>query len=107
MRLWAGGRRFAVLGEGNGPVNALDHALREALAETYPEIGAFELSDYKVRILDAEHGTDSAIRVLVDTTDGSRTWSTVGVGTDIIEASWEALADSLVVGLIHGGVQPR
>ena len=107
VRLWAGGRRFAVLGEGNGPVNALDHALREALAETYPEIGAFELSDYKVRILDAEHGTDSAISVLVDTTDGSRTWSTVGVGTDVIEASWEALADSLVVGLIHGGVQPR
>ena len=107
VRLWVGGRRRAVLGEGNGPVNALDHALCEALAQTYPEIRAFELTDFKVRILDAERGTRSIVRVLIEITDGERSWSTVGVGTDIIEASWEALTDGHVVGLIKAGVAPR
>lgn len=107
VRLWVGGRRRAVLGEGNGPVNALDHALCEALAQTYPEIRAFELTDFKVRILDAERGTRSVVRVLIEITDGERSWSTVGVGTDIIEASWEALTDGHVVGLIKAGVAPR
>ncbi|GGO99418.1 citramalate synthase [Actinomyces gaoshouyii] len=107
VRLHAGGRRFAVLGEGNGPVNALDAALCDALAEVYPEIRAFELTDYKVRILDAERGTRSIIRVLIDLTDGERTWSTVGVGTDIVEATWEALTDGHVVGLLRAGVAPR
>ena len=107
VRLRAGGKRFAVLGEGNGPVNALDAALCDALAEVYPEIRAFELSDYKVRILDAERGTRAIIRVLIDLTDGERTWSTVGVGTDIVEATWEALTDGHVVGLIRAGVSPR
>ena len=107
VRLWAGGQRFASLGEGNGPVDALDHALRAALSPIYPEIEEFELADYKVRILDAQHGTDSAIRVLVDTNCENLTWSTVGVGTDIIEASWEALTDALIVGLLRRGIQPR
>ena len=107
VRMWVGGRRHAVLGEGNGPVNALDHALCDALAETYPEIRGFELTDFKVRILDSERGTQAIVRVLVDITDGERTWSTVGVGTDIIEASWEALTDGHVVGLIRAGVEPR
>ncbi|WP_159625893.1 citramalate synthase [Actinomyces sp. zg296] len=107
VRLRAGGRRFAVLGEGNGPVNALDAALCDALAQVYPEIRAFELTDYKVRILDAERGTRAIIRVLIDLTDGERTWSTVGVGTDIVEATWEALTDGHVVGLIRAGVSPR
>ena len=107
VRLWVGGRRRAVLGEGNGPVNALDHALCEALAQTYPEIRAFELTDFKVRILDSERGTRSIVRVLIDITDGERTWSTVGVGTDIIEASWEALTDGHTVGLLRAGVVPR
>ncbi|WP_314778752.1 citramalate synthase [uncultured Actinomyces sp.] len=107
VRLRVGGRRRAVLGEGNGPVNALDRALCDALAETYPEIRRFELTDFKVRILDSERGTRSIVRVLIDITDGERTWSTVGVGTDIIEASWEALADGHTVGLLRAGVVPR
>ena len=107
VRLRIGGRRRAVLGEGNGPVNALDRALCDALAETYPEIRRFELTDFKVRILDSERGTRSIVRVLIDITDGERTWSTVGVGTDIIEASWEALADGHTVGLLRAGVVPR
>lgn len=107
VRLRVGGRRRALLGEGNGPVNALDRALCDALAETYPEIRRFELTDFKVRILDSERGTRSIVRVLIDITDGERTWSTVGVGTDIIEASWEALADGHTVGLLRAGVVPR
>ena len=101
VRLWAGGKRYATLGEGNGPVNALDHALCGALAQVYPEISSFELTDYKVRILDSERGTRAIVRVLIDITDGERTWSTVGVGTDIIEASWEALTDGHKIGRAH------
>lgn len=107
VRIWVGGRRLAVLGEGNGPVNALDHALCDALATVYPEIRAFELTDFKVRILDSQRGTDSIVRVLIDITDGVRCWSTVGVGTDILEASWEALTDGHLIGLIRAGVLPR
>ncbi|MDO4899038.1 citramalate synthase [Actinomyces sp.] len=107
VRLWAGGRRYAVLGEGNGPVNALDHALCAALEQVYPESAVFELTDYKVRILDAERGTRSVVRVLIDITDGEQTWSTVGVGTDVVEASWEALIDGHIVGLLRRGVEPR
>ena len=107
VRLRIGGRRRAVLGEGNGTVNALDRALCDAMAETYPEIRRFELTDFKVRILDSERGTRSIVRVLIDITDGERTWSTVGVGTDIIEASWEALTDGHTVGLLRAGVVPR
>ncbi|MBE6475766.1 MAG: citramalate synthase [Actinomyces succiniciruminis] len=107
VRLWAGGRRFAVLGEGNGPVNALDHALCAALEQVYPETADFELTDYKVRILDTERGTRSVVRVLIDITDGEETWSTVGVGTDVVEASWEALTDGHIVGLLRRGVEPR
>ncbi|MDU0347386.1 citramalate synthase [Actinomyces sp. MRS3W] len=107
VRLWAGGRRYAVLGEGNGPVNALDHALCAALEQVYPETADFELTDYKVRILDTERGTRSVVRVLIDITDGEDTWSTVGVGTDVVEASWEALIDGHIVGLLRRGVEPR
>ena len=107
VRLWVGGRRHAVLGEGNGPVNALDQALCAALAESYPEIRRFELTDFKVRILDSERGTRSIVRVLIDIADGERVWSTVGVGTDIIEASGEALTDGHTVGLLRAGVEPR
>ncbi len=107
VKLSAGGRRFVTTGEGNGPVNALDHALREALLGVYPELEQFELIDFKVRILDAQHGTDAITRVLIETTDGLRVWSTVGVGPNLIEASWEALTDSAIYGLIHIGVDPR
>jgi len=86
--------------EGNGPVNALDIALRKALAGYYPQIANFNLSDYKVRILDSDHGTEAITRVLIDTRNSTSRWSTVGAGTNIIEASWRALADSMEYGLM-------
>jgi len=86
--------------EGNGPVNALDLALRKALKDYYPQIANFHLSDYKVRILDSDHGTEAITRVLIDTRNSTSRWSTVGAGTNIIEASWRALADSMEYGLM-------
>jgi 2-isopropylmalate synthase len=86
--------------EGNGPVNALDMALRKALVGYYPQIANFHLSDYKVRILDSDHGTEAITRVLIDTRNSTSRWSTVGAGTNIIEASWRALADSMEYGLM-------
>ncbi len=86
--------------EGNGPVNALDIALRKALKSYYPRIEDFHLSDYKVRILDSDHGTEAITRVLIDTRNSTSRWSTVGAGTNIIEASWRALADSIEYGLM-------
>jgi 2-isopropylmalate synthase len=88
--------------EGNGPVNALDLALRKALLPFYPQLAEIHLTDYKVRILDSEAGTAARVRVLIDSARGSRTWSTVGSSTNIIEASWQALADSLEYGLLNG-----
>ena len=90
-----------MVGEGNGPVNALDHAIRKALLPAYPPVEKFELIDYKVRILDQGHGTDATVRVLIETTDGMSAWTTVGVGQNIIEASWEALCEAYRYGLIH------
>ena len=81
--------------EGNGPVNALDTALRKALVPTYPQLGLFQLADYKVRILDSENGTEAITRVLIDTQNGTRRWSTVGASANIIEASWQALIDGV------------
>jgi 2-isopropylmalate synthase len=103
----AAGRRHVETGEGNGPVNALDHALRVALATTYPEIGHLELIDYKVRILDAAHGTDAVTRVLIETSDGTTSWTTIGVAANILEASWDALVESVTYGLVRAGVAPR
>ncbi len=85
--------------EGDGPVNALDAALRKALLPRYPDVAAFQLVDYKVRILDGSDGTASITRVLIDTQKGARRWSTVGASTNIIEASWQALVDALEYGL--------
>ncbi|WP_203669413.1 citramalate synthase [Cellulomonas pakistanensis] len=107
VKLHAGGERIVATGEGNGPVNALDHALRLALQRVYPELAAFELIDFKVRILDAMHGTDAVTRVLIETSDGQTAWSTVGVGPNLIEASWEALTDSAIWGLRNRGIAPR
>ncbi|HKZ50897.1 MAG TPA: citramalate synthase [Dehalococcoidia bacterium] len=81
--------------EGNGPVNALDGAVRKALLEFYPSLEAVKLADYKVRIIDSGAGTGASVRVLIECTDGEKRWTTVGASTDIIEASWLALADSL------------
>ncbi len=86
--------------EGNGPVNALDLALRKALVPTYPQLGLFHLADYKVRILDSDNGTEATTRVLIDTQNGTQRWSTVGASANIIEASWLALVDSIEFGLL-------
>jgi 2-isopropylmalate synthase len=85
--------------EGNGPVNALDLALRKALTPIYPALAEFHLADYKVRILDGDNGTSATTRVLIDTQNGTNRWSTVGASANIIEASWRALADSIEYGL--------
>jgi 2-isopropylmalate synthase len=85
--------------EGNGPVNALDLALRKALMPLYPHLANFQLADYKVRILDGPNGTAATTRVLIDTQNGDQRWSTVGAGTNIIQASWLALVDSMEYGL--------
>jgi 2-isopropylmalate synthase len=89
--------------EGDGPVNALDMALRKALILHYPQINEFHLDDYKVRILNGEAGTAAATRVLIDTVSDGERWSTVGASTNIIEASWRALADSVEYGLTMAG----
>jgi 2-isopropylmalate synthase len=85
--------------EGNGPVNALDVALRKALIQAYPRLRDFRLVDYKVHIIDSGSGTEATTRVLIDTQNGGRRWSTVGASTNIIEASWLALADAVEYGL--------
>ncbi|WP_377641446.1 citramalate synthase [Oryzobacter terrae] len=107
VKVRAAGERRVETGEGNGPVNALDHALRVALSSAYPEIGHLELIDYKVRILDAAHGTDAVTRVLIETSDGTTSWTTIGVAANILEASWDALVESVTYGLVRAGVAPR
>ncbi len=99
VKLVAEGVRYVETGEGNGPVNALDQALRQALVQAFPAVAKFELIDYKVRILDQGHGTDAITRVLIETSDGEVSWVTVGVGHNVIEASWEALLDGITFGL--------
>jgi 2-isopropylmalate synthase len=89
------GERYVEVAEGNGPVNALDRALRAAIGARHPHLADVELTNYKVRILDENHGTGAVTRVLLDSTDGQREWGTIGVSENIIEASWEALVDSL------------
>jgi len=93
--------------EGNGPVNALDTALRKALLDIYPDLKNIRLHDYKVRILDSENGTSAAVRVLIDTKNGTHAWSTVGAGTNIIDASWRAIADSMEFALLNGSKFPK
>ena len=92
--------------DGNGPVSALDAALRKALIDIYPQLANVRLSDYKVRILDSESGTSAAVRVLIDTKNGTRQWSTVGASENIIEASWRALFDSVEYALLNGTSNP-
>ena len=107
VKINAGPKRVMTVGEGNGPVNALDHALRGALEEVYPKIADFKLIDFKVRILDQSAGTDAITRVLIESSDGTSTWSTVGLGPNILAASWEALTDSALYGLLKNGVEPE
>ncbi|MCH0537973.1 citramalate synthase [Streptomyces sp. MUM 203J] len=107
VKLWADGERIVATAEGNGPVNALDRALLTALERIHPQLTKFELVDYKVRILEGRHGTESTTRVLITTTDGDTEWSTVGVGENVIAASWQALVDAYTYGLLRAGVVPR
>jgi 2-isopropylmalate synthase len=95
IRVEVDGERYVRVAEGNGPVNALDQALRGAIADRYPHLAEIELTNYKVRILDEAHGTGAVTRVLLDSAAGGREWGTIGVSENIIEASWEALVDSL------------
>ena len=96
------GERVISTAEGNGPVNALDRALREALMEAHPEIDRLELVDYKVRILEGVKGTQAVTRVLVSTSDGTADWQTVGVHENVIEASWLALDDAIRYSFTRG-----
>jgi 2-isopropylmalate synthase len=99
IKLWVGGERYVRTAEGNGPVNALDRALREAIGELYPHLAAIQLENFKVRLIDEQSGTASVTRVLIDASDGETTWGSIGVSENIIEASWEALVDSLEYGM--------
>ena len=95
IKVWVEGERYLRTAEGNGPVNALDQALRGAIIDRHPHLAEIELTNYKVRILDEHHGTGAVTRVLLDSSDGEREWGSIGVSENIIEASWEALVDSL------------
>jgi 2-isopropylmalate synthase len=95
IKIWAKGERIVRTAEGNGPVNALDRALRDAIADLYPRLADIDLVNYKVRIIDEHKGTAAVTRVLIDASDGHGSWGTIGVSENIIEASWEALVDSL------------
>jgi 2-isopropylmalate synthase len=106
VKLHAKDERIVATGEGNGPVNALDNALRLALCELYPALADLELVDYKVRIVSGAHGTDAVTRVLVETSDGTTEWDTVGVHENVIAASWQALEEAYTTGLMRQGQTP-
>jgi len=99
IKIWVDGERYVRTAEGNGPVNALDRALRDALAEIHPHLRDIDLVNFKVRILDETKGTGAVTRVLLDSSDGDELWGAIGVSENIIEASWEALVDSLEYGM--------
>src|SRR3954447_16340687 len=101
VKVWVGDDRRMATAEGNGPVDALNGALRKVIGEEFPQLSRVHLTDYKVRILDTAKGTGAVTRVLLDSTDGDRSWSTIGVSENIIEASWQALLDSIVYALLH------
>ena len=106
VKVHAKGERIIATGEGNGPVNALDTALRFALERLYPELANLELVDFKVRILEGSHGTDAITRVLIDSSDGKAEWGTVGVGENVIAASWQALEEAVTYSLLRAGYDP-
>jgi 2-isopropylmalate synthase len=103
VKMMVGDERIVATAEGNGPVNALDGAVRKAIGPHFPTLAGVHLVDYRVRVLDSARGTGSVTRVLIDSTDGDRTWTTIGVSENIIAASWQALSDSIVYGLLHAG----
>jgi len=101
VKIRVGDTRVVATAEGNGPVNALDSALRQAIGAHFPKLAGIHLVDYRVRVLDTGRGTGAVTRVLIDTTDGDGVWTTIGVSENIIEASWQALFDSIVYGLVR------
>ncbi len=101
VKIWVGDERHVFVAEGNGPVNAIDTALRKALRKYYPALDRVHLTDFTVRILDGGAASGAVTRVLLSATDGERDWTTIGVSANIIEASWRALEESLVYGLLH------
>jgi 2-isopropylmalate synthase len=103
VKVHVGGERIIATGEGNGPVNALDMALRQAIVRKYPHLGDIDLVNYKVRILDENKGTGAVTRVLLDASDGAGTWGAIGVSENIIEASWQALVDAIEYGMLRSG----
>ena len=103
IKIWVNGERYVRTAEGNGPVNALDTALRDALMQTHPHLKDIDLVNFKVRILDETKGTGSVTRVVLDSSDGHDVWGTIGVSENVIEASWDALVDSLEYGMKLGG----
>ena len=105
IKVWIGEERVLATAEGNGPVNALDLALRRALEGRFPALDRVHLTDYKVRVLDTDKGTGAITRVLLDSTDGEQSWTTIGVSENIIEASWQALSDSIVYGLLRAEIR--
>jgi 2-isopropylmalate synthase len=107
IKVWVDGDRHVRTAEGNGPVNALDRALRDALVEIHPHLADIDLVNFKVRILDESKGTGAVTRVLLDASDGEQVWGTIGVSENIIEASWEALVDSLEYGMQVAGLEAR
>jgi 2-isopropylmalate synthase len=102
IKIWVEGERYVRTAEGNGPVHALDKALRDAIGERYPHLRDIQLVNFKVRILDETKGTGAVTRVLLDASDGTDTWGAIGVSENIIESSWEALVDSLEAGMLPG-----
>jgi 2-isopropylmalate synthase len=94
IKLWVDGHRYVRTAEGNGPVHALDRALREAIAERYPHLRDIKLVNYKVRILDEWKATGATTRVLLDASDGVHSWGAIGVHENVIEASWDALVEA-------------
>jgi 2-isopropylmalate synthase len=99
IKIWVDGERYVRTAEGNGPVNALDRALRDALVEIHPHLRDIDLVNFKVRILDESKGTGAVTRVLLDASDGDEVWGSIGVSENVIESSWEALVDSLEYGM--------
>ena len=106
VKVRVGADELVATAEGNGPVNALDAALRECLRDHFPSLRSIHLTDYRVRVLDTGTGTKAITRVLVDSVNEHRTWTTIGVSENIIEASWQALHDSIIYGLLHGEAPP-
>jgi 2-isopropylmalate synthase len=108
VKIYINDDRIIETAEGDGPVHALDCAIRKALNNFYPLLQQIKLSDFKVRVLDEKQGTGAVVRVLIESTDGVKSWGTIGVSENIIDASWQALEDSIVYGLMHiSRVKPK